>query len=128
MSMSHSEFSIVVPVARVSAPLGSSVVLPCGLFPSFNAKYFDIRWYRNGDYENVVLLYQDQNISPGDQWYRTRVSLIGELDRGNISLKLDNITVVDAGDYTCFVKSISWYEKGSMKLVVKGMRKPDSSV
>lgn len=124
-SFSRSEFSLVVPDASVLAWLGSSAVLPCGLSPSLNAGTFEVRWYRNNDYDELILLYQDQKVQGnvgGDQ-YRARASLIGDLDKGNVSLKLDDLTAVDSGAYMCFVKSISWYERGSVNLVVKGNQK-----
>ncbi|MCJ8749292.1 hypothetical protein PDJAM_G00174650 [Pangasius djambal] len=122
LACSAAEFSIVVPNASVSAPLGSSVVLPCGLSPSLNARTFEVRWSKHGEHD-LILLYQDQKVQEnvGKDQYRDRVSLIGELDKGNVSLKLDNLTVADRGEYICFVKSISWYEKGSMNLVVKAL-------
>ncbi|KAF4071684.1 hypothetical protein AMELA_G00276090 [Ameiurus melas] len=117
-----SEFSVVTPNASVSALLGSSVVLPCGLSPSLNARTFEVRWFKNGDINNLVLLYQDQKVQENVRTeYRDRVSLIGELDKGNVSLKLDNLKTVDRGEYTCFVKSISWYDKHSMNLLVKAL-------
>lgn len=120
-----SEFTLVIPDASVSEPLGSTAILYCGLSPSLNARTFDVRWYKNGDYDNFVLFYNDQKTIENDK-YRGRVSLIGELDNGNVSLKLDNLTSLDGGEYTCYVKSISWYEKVNINLTVKGMRQSDN--
>ncbi|KAF4071685.1 hypothetical protein AMELA_G00276100 [Ameiurus melas] len=122
LACSAAEFSVVTPNTSVSGLLGSSVVLPCGLSPSLNARTLEVRWYKNGDIYNPVLLYQDQKVQENVRTeYRDRVSLIGELDKGNVSLKLDNLTTVDGGEYTCFVKSISWYDKHSMNLLVKAL-------
>ncbi|XP_058240033.1 butyrophilin subfamily 2 member A2-like, partial [Hemibagrus wyckioides] len=117
---SLSEFTLVIPSASVSALFGSSVVLSCGLSPALNTRTFEVHWYKNILYENVVLLYKDQKVQEnvGEEQNRNRVSLIGDLDKGNVSLKLENLTLVDGG---CFVKSISWYEKGSVTLVVKAL-------
>ncbi|KAG7313856.1 hypothetical protein KOW79_022352 [Hemibagrus wyckioides] len=114
------EFTLVIPSASVSALFGSSVVLSCGLSPALNTRTFEVHWYKNILYENVVLLYKDQKVQEnvGEEQNRNRVSLIGDLDKGNVSLKLENLTLVDGG---CFVKSISWYEKGSVTLVVKAL-------
>ncbi|XP_017316817.1 butyrophilin subfamily 1 member A1 isoform X3 [Ictalurus punctatus] len=121
LACSAAEFSVVTPNASVSAPLGSSVVLPCGLSPSLSARTLEVHWYKNDDINNPVLLYQDQKVQENIRTeYRDRVSLIGELDKGNVSLKLDNLTTVDSGEYTCFVKSLSWYDKHSVNLLVKG--------
>ncbi|KAI4894482.1 hypothetical protein NFI96_029399, partial [Prochilodus magdalenae] len=119
-----SEFSLSVPNASVSEPLGSSAVLPCGLSPSLNAETFEIRWHRN-DYNNPVLLYKDLQIqeNTGDPQYR-RVSLIGELEKGNVSLKLENLTLADMGEYVCYVKSLIWYESATVNLIVKALGSP----
>ncbi|XP_046699327.1 butyrophilin subfamily 1 member A1-like [Silurus meridionalis] len=118
LACSAAEFSIVVPKAPVSAFLGSSVILPCNLSPSINARTFEVRWYKNGEHEKPVLFYKEKK-NTGQSQDRDRVSLIGELDNRNVSLKLDHLTMADSGEYTCFVKSLSWYEKGSMNLAVK---------
>ncbi|KAK3507246.1 hypothetical protein QTP70_012150, partial [Hemibagrus guttatus] len=116
-------FSIVIPSASVSALVGSSVILPCGISPALNARTFEVHWYKNALYQNLVLLYKGQKVLEN----RNRVTLIGELDKGNISLKLDNLTLIDGGEYFCFVKTISWYEKGSMTLLVKVVHRMLSS-
>uniref|UniRef100_A0AAR2L7Z9 Ig-like domain-containing protein n=1 Tax=Pygocentrus nattereri TaxID=42514 RepID=A0AAR2L7Z9_PYGNA len=120
VTFSAAEFSVFVPNGSVSERKGSSAVLPCGLTPALNAKMFDLRWYKN-DYNNPVLLYKDLKVqeNPGDAQYRGRVSLIGELDKGNVSLRLENLTLADGGEYVCFVKSDIWYEKASVNLIVR---------
>ncbi|KAL6467301.1 hypothetical protein MHYP_G00251050 [Metynnis hypsauchen] len=120
LTCSAAEFSVFVPNGSVSERLGSSAVLPCGLAPALNAKTFDVRWYKN-DYNNPVLLYKDLNVqeNPGDVQYRGRVSLIGELEKGNVSLRLENLTLADGGEYVCFVKSVTWYAKASVNLIVR---------
>ncbi|XP_060720647.1 butyrophilin subfamily 2 member A2-like isoform X2 [Tachysurus vachellii] len=123
LARSAADFSLVIPGAPVSAPLGSSVILPCDLSPALNARTFEVHWYKNFLHKNLVLLYKDQKVQEnfGEDQYRNRVSLTGEMDKGTVSLKLDNLTLADGGEYFCFVTSISWYEKGSMTLVVKAL-------
>ncbi|XP_030643727.1 butyrophilin subfamily 1 member A1-like [Chanos chanos] len=113
-------FSVVVPDSPVSAKLGSSVVLLCSLSPSFSAVELEVRWYRPNKFNTPVLLYKDQKIqeSPVDPQYRDRVSLIGNLEEGNVSLKMKNITLSDRGEYVCYVSSGTWYEKGTTSLTV----------
>uniref|UniRef100_A0A8B9H8W2 Ig-like domain-containing protein n=1 Tax=Astyanax mexicanus TaxID=7994 RepID=A0A8B9H8W2_ASTMX len=116
-----SDFTLLVPDGSVSAQLGSSAVLPCGVSPPSNAETFEVRWYRNS-YNNPVLLYKDLKVeeSIGDPQYRGRASLVGDLQKGNVSLKLMNIVVADMGKYVCFVKSVAWYEEAKLNLTVKG--------
>ncbi|XP_030643718.1 putative selection and upkeep of intraepithelial T-cells protein 1 homolog [Chanos chanos] len=113
-------FSVLVPDGPVSAKLGSSVVLPCSLSPSFSAVELEVRWHRPNEFNTPILLYKDQKIqeSPVDPQYRDRVSLIGSLEEGNVSLKLENITLSDRGDYECYVSSGTWYDRGRAMLTV----------
>ncbi|XP_036439353.1 uncharacterized protein LOC118816862 [Colossoma macropomum] len=119
-SAAASEFSVFVPDTSVSERLGSSAVLPCGLSPSLNAETFEVRWHKN-DYSNPVLLYNDLKVqeNAGDPQYRGRVSLIGELQKGNVSLKLENLELADRGEYVCMVKSVTWYEWANINLTIK---------
>ncbi|XP_053335949.1 butyrophilin subfamily 1 member A1-like isoform X2 [Clarias gariepinus] len=123
---SAAEFSLVVPESSVSAQLGSSVVLPCSLSPPLNSKTFEVQWYKNEDSKKTVMLHKAENVQEirRDARYKDRVSLIGELEKGNISLELNNFTAADEGEYVCHAQSISWYEKASVNLVVKALGSP----
>ncbi|XP_026887641.2 butyrophilin subfamily 1 member A1-like [Electrophorus electricus] len=112
------EFSVSVPAPSVSAQMGMSIVLPCKVSLSLNDKLFEVRWYKNDAYDSPVLLYKDLEVQEnvGASQYKNRVSLVGELEKGNISLKLDNLTLADRGEYVCLVKSFEWYDKASMTL------------
>ncbi|KAI4890991.1 hypothetical protein NFI96_031386 [Prochilodus magdalenae] len=114
------KFSVLVPNS-VSAGLGSSVILPCELSPSYDAKTFEVHWYKNEDYNNPILLYQNLKVqeSAGDPQYRGRVSLIGELEKGNASLKLENLRLADRGEYMCHVEGTQWYDRANVSLAVK---------
>ncbi|XP_066518159.1 butyrophilin subfamily 1 member A1-like [Hoplias malabaricus] len=120
LSCSAEEFSILVPEGSVSENLGSSAVLSCALSPSLKLETIEVRWYKNQN-DNPVLLYKDLKVqdNSGDPQYRGRVSLIGELEKGNISLKLENLKLTDSGEYVCFVKSNTWYDKANVNLTVK---------
>ncbi|KAI4882264.1 hypothetical protein NFI96_030063, partial [Prochilodus magdalenae] len=111
------EFSLVVPDGVVGQ-LGSSVVLPCAVSPSQNCKSFEVHWYGPNNKDNLILLYSDLKVQEdtGDLRYRNRVSLIGELEKGNVSLKVENLMLADRGEYVCYVNSDLWYEKASVFL------------
>ncbi|KAL6467303.1 hypothetical protein MHYP_G00251070 [Metynnis hypsauchen] len=117
-SEAASDFSVFASNALVSERLGSSAVLPCGLSPSLNVELFKVQWHKN-DYNNPVLLYEDQKENTGNRQYRGRVSLIGDLQKGNVSLKLENLTLADGGEYVCLVKSLTWYESAKVNLTIK---------
>ncbi|XP_030643729.1 butyrophilin-like protein 2 [Chanos chanos] len=130
VSLCHAEvpdtFSVLVPDGSVSAELGASVVLPCGLSPSLSAVELEVRWHRPSKYNTPVLLYKDLKIqeSPADPQYRDRVSLIGSLEEGNVSLKLERVTQSDRGEYECYVSSGIWYDKAETLLSIKILGSP----
>ncbi|XP_055779909.1 butyrophilin subfamily 2 member A2-like isoform X2 [Salvelinus fontinalis] len=114
------DFSVSVPDAPITAWSGSSVSLPCELSPLFNAEPLEVRWYRSENSYSPALLYKDHKIqeAPVDPRYRVRVSLTGGLERGNVSLTLERVTLEDRGEYVCRVSSEQWFDKASVFLTV----------
>ncbi|KAM9528591.1 butyrophilin subfamily 3 member A1-like isoform 1-T1 [Salvelinus alpinus] len=115
------DFSVSVPDAPITAWSGSSVSLPCELSPLFNAEPLEVRWYRPDNSYSPALLYEDHKIqeTPVDPRYRGRVSLTGGMERGNVSLTLEKVTLEDRGEYVCRVSSEQWFDKASVFLTVK---------
>nr|XP_029529390.1 butyrophilin subfamily 3 member A1-like isoform X1 [Oncorhynchus nerka] len=114
-------FTLMVHHGRILTALNSSVSLACELSPLFNAEPLEVRWYRSGDFDKPALLYKDHKIqeAPVDPRYRGRVSLTGGLERGNVSLTLERVTLEDGGEYVCRISNAQWYEKASVFLTVK---------
>ncbi|XP_072526897.1 butyrophilin subfamily 1 member A1-like [Salminus brasiliensis] len=122
---SAAAFSVSVPNGFVSERLGSSAILPCALSPPSNAESFEVLWYET-KHNNQVLLYRDLRVQEDseDPRYRGRASLVGDLQKGNVSLKLGNLVVADGGEYVCRVQSDTWYDKASVNLTVKALGSP----
>ncbi|XP_062373682.1 butyrophilin subfamily 2 member A1-like isoform X4 [Sardina pilchardus] len=119
------KFTLSVPDGPLSVWKGSSIILPCSLSPAFTES-LQVRWHRPNEYKTPVLLYEKQQIQQqlADPQYKGRVSLIGELEKGNVSLKLENVTLADSGEFVCFVAWNTWYEQASVHLIVKVMGSP----
>uniref|UniRef100_A0A3B1KK38 Ig-like domain-containing protein n=1 Tax=Astyanax mexicanus TaxID=7994 RepID=A0A3B1KK38_ASTMX len=119
-------FSVVVPRAPVYGLLGSSVTLPCSISPPLNAVNFEVLWFRPQEGHTPIVFYQDLEIrkNPRNPQYQGRVSLIGGLDKGNVSVKLENIRLEDKGEYICRVEKTDegeeWYDEATVSLQVKG--------
>ncbi|KAI4903984.1 hypothetical protein NFI96_030860, partial [Prochilodus magdalenae] len=111
-------FSLVVPDGVILGQLGSPVVLPCTVSPPLDCKSFEVGWYRPKNKDNPILVYKDLKVQEdtGDPQYRNRVSLIGDLGKGNVSLKLEQLTLADRGEYVCYVNSDLWYDRASVLL------------
>uniref|UniRef100_A0A6Q2X9H0 Butyrophilin subfamily 1 member A1-like n=1 Tax=Esox lucius TaxID=8010 RepID=A0A6Q2X9H0_ESOLU len=113
-------FTLTVPDGPISSQSGSSVSLLCQVSPIFNIKPFEVKWYRSDDINKPTLLYKDHKIQEAlmDPRFRGRVSLTGELERGDASLRLERVTLEDSGEFVCYIASNKWYEKARVVLAV----------
>uniref|UniRef100_A0A4W6FUA0 Ig-like domain-containing protein n=1 Tax=Lates calcarifer TaxID=8187 RepID=A0A4W6FUA0_LATCA len=92
--------------STVKAAVGEDVILPCHLDPPFNVTNLTVEWKFTG---NLVHLYRSREDDLTDQHlnFKNRTSLFkDEMVKGNISLKLTNVTENDAGNYTCNVPKL----------------------
>ncbi|KAM3591200.1 uncharacterized protein V6R79_024561 [Siganus canaliculatus] len=120
------EFS-VVGHEPVQASAGEDVVLPCRLNPPFDVSTLTVEWTRDG---RIVHVYKDRKYDhPQDEQFRGRTSLFHEeMIRGNISLKLSNVTVEDSGLYFCYVPRLnSTVKRGNVNLTVHPQKNPAGS-
>ncbi|KAL1278851.1 hypothetical protein QQF64_025524 [Cirrhinus molitorella] len=94
------------PSGPLVAPLGSSVVLPCYVDDELLLmEDLEVEWKRI-DLETLVHLYQDGKSRPEAQQqdYRDRANFFtDQIQHGNFSLHLDNLTAEDEGQYKCRV-------------------------
>lgn len=120
---SVSDSFVVSTRSPVSVPLGHTTTLPCWLNPPQNAESLEIRWSRKDSFETPFLAKNFESASQ-DASYKGRVSfglkdaVSSGLKTGDVSLKLVNVTLEDAGDYLCFVSSEKDYNSASISLTV----------
>ncbi|KAM4537283.1 butyrophilin subfamily 3 member A2-like [Odontesthes bonariensis] len=108
-----------------SVQRGHAATLPCWLNPPQSAEDLEVRWYRD-HFDVPVMLYKAKKFETGSQEasYVGRVSFglkdttSGGLKSGDVSLKLDNVTIKDAGDYTCYASSFQEYDSSTVNLRV----------
>ncbi|XP_048094700.1 butyrophilin-like protein 2 isoform X1 [Alosa alosa] len=118
-------FTVSVSDGPVSVWMGSSIILPCSLSPAFTES-LEVRWHRPDEFKTPVLLYQKQQIQqqPADSQYKDRVRLIGEPEKGMLSLEMDHVQLADSGVYVCYVSAKTAYKQARIHLVVKAMGTP----
>ncbi|KAL7375162.1 hypothetical protein ABVT39_012943 [Epinephelus coioides] len=122
--------SLEVLRTPVSVYRGYTATLPCWLNPPQNAEGLEVHWYRGGD--SLILFYRGKKFEDTSQEasYVGRVSFglkdaaSGGLATGDVSLKLKNVTIEDAGEYTCYVSSDQSYDRATVSLQVIAMGAP----
>eukprot|EP00063_Salmo_salar_P061078 XP_014035913.1 PREDICTED: butyrophilin subfamily 1 member A1-like [Salmo salar] len=108
-------------MSRIHAVAGGDVILPCFLKPTMNAASHTVEWLRPDLKPKEAHCYRDHRDSEEDQnpSYKGRTSLFKEeLKNGNVSLKLTGVTLSDAGNYTCFIPTMSRTQRPVVQLLV----------
>ncbi|XP_036967441.1 butyrophilin subfamily 1 member A1-like [Acanthopagrus latus] len=100
----------------VKVLVSDDIILPCHLEPPLDVTTLSVEWRRGPVLVHVYRNRGDDPVSQ-DQNFKGRTSLFpDEMTRGNISLKLTNVTEQDAGNYTCSVPKL---QRSSVTLVVE---------
>uniref|UniRef100_A0A8C6WSU3 Uncharacterized protein n=1 Tax=Neogobius melanostomus TaxID=47308 RepID=A0A8C6WSU3_9GOBI len=116
----------LIVVSNVTVQGKHTVVLPCWLSPTQSAEAMEVNWFYQDQFDAPVMLYKDKTLNSVSQpaSYTGRVSFgqkeasSGGLTDGDVSLKLVNVTLADAGKYTCYVSSEKHHDKASLNLIV----------
>ncbi|KAM8748319.1 butyrophilin subfamily 1 member A1-like [Acanthopagrus schlegelii] len=99
----------------VKVLVSDDIILPCHLEPPLDVTTLSVEWRRGPVLVHVYRNRGDDPVSQ-DQNFKGRTSLFpDEMTRGNISLKLTDVTEQDAGNYTCSVPKL---QRSSVTLVV----------
>uniref|UniRef100_A0A4W5N377 Ig-like domain-containing protein n=1 Tax=Hucho hucho TaxID=62062 RepID=A0A4W5N377_9TELE len=111
-------YTLVVPLDPVVTSAGHDVILPCHLSPQTSAVAMAIRWFKVGEFANPLYLYLGGKVTEG-KGYEGRVSMFNqELEKGNISLLLNNVMASERGSYTCHASYLDWIQE--LPVVLQG--------
>ncbi|XP_050957049.1 ICOS ligand-like, partial [Labeo rohita] len=93
----------VYPQVTVEAVIGSSVVLPCS--SAKRDQDTEVHWRHNNSKIVYDIIKGEYSVALQDQQYKNRVETFpDEYERGNFSIKLNNLQHADAGEFSCFIK------------------------
>uniref|UniRef100_A0A4W5P960 Ig-like domain-containing protein n=1 Tax=Hucho hucho TaxID=62062 RepID=A0A4W5P960_9TELE len=111
--------NLVVPPDPVDTSAGHDVILPCHLSPQTSAVDMEIRWFKEGEFDNPLYLYNGGKVKER-KGYEGRVSVFTqELEKGNISLLLKNVMASERGSYKCQASYLDWIQELPVVLQVK---------
>ena len=115
----------------IIASPGDDVILPCHLSPEFDVQGLTVEWSkpdlkpdpsdRLSQFAYVHLYrHRREDIDMKIPAYNGRTQLfMDQLEHGNISLKIMNVTLADEGRYRCFVPKLnSTVQSAIVQLVV----------
>ncbi|XP_058480433.1 butyrophilin subfamily 2 member A2-like [Solea solea] len=115
---------VVLVSSSLSVHHGETTTLPCWLNPAQSAEGLEVRWYRGDHFDSPIIQIQHKGVESIGDSYNGRVSIglkdaaSGGVTTGDVSLNLRDVTLEDAGDYTCYVSSDQDYDRGSVSLNV----------
>ncbi|KAM4611874.1 butyrophilin subfamily 2 member A1-like [Polymixia lowei] len=114
------ESNVIGSSQPIVAQAGEDVILPCHVEPPRDVTDLTVEWSK---YNNTVETDYVHRHRHGGKSFpeQERTSLFTEeLKKGNISLKIPNVTLSDAGNYTCVVPKLhSQVEKDFVHLIVE---------
>uniref|UniRef100_A0A671TQ41 Myelin-oligodendrocyte glycoprotein-like n=1 Tax=Sparus aurata TaxID=8175 RepID=A0A671TQ41_SPAAU len=110
------KYHVIGSYQPVKVLVSDDIILPCHLEPPLDVTTLSVEWRRGPALVHVYRNRRDDPVSQ-DQNFKGRTSLFqDEMTRGNISLKLTDVTEQDAGNYTCSVPKL---HRSSVTLVVE---------
>ncbi|XP_074873188.1 butyrophilin subfamily 1 member A1-like isoform X2 [Carettochelys insculpta] len=111
-------FQVLAPSRPLSTLLGGTVELPCHLSPALSAQDMQVTWSRPQLGQNVLVYWPDRSEEQGAV-YQGRAELITQgLAHGNISLRIWDVRLADAGQYQCEVRSTAHHASNLLELSV----------
>ncbi|KAI3375483.1 hypothetical protein L3Q82_003816 [Scortum barcoo] len=125
------ETQVIGSLGPIIAAPGDDVILPCHLEPHFNVEGLTVEWSKPDlkpdpsdrlSRVDYVHLYRNRREDPDMKlrsYFGRTLLFTDELKRGNISLKIMNVTLADEGRYKCLIPKLkSTVKESIVKLVV----------
>ncbi|KAI3375486.1 hypothetical protein L3Q82_003821 [Scortum barcoo] len=123
------EPQVIGSLGPIIAAPGDVVILPCHLEPHFNVEGLTVEWSKpdlkpnlSDRLSRIIHLYRNRREDPDMKlrsYFGRTLLFTDELKRGNISLKIMNVTLADEGRYKCLIPKLkSTVKESIVKLVV----------
>ncbi|XP_073465069.1 butyrophilin subfamily 1 member A1-like [Aquarana catesbeiana] len=110
-------FNVYSQTKSVRVSVGEDALISCYLKPEINAENMEIKWLRSKD-ASLVHHYRSGRDETVNKDFYGRIQLIkDELKRGNISLRIQNIKVLDEGFYTCYFQNEYMFDEDTTEIL-----------
>jgi len=105
----------------VKAAIGGSALLPCSSSEhDLKPQDFNVHWRHNGSELVYDIVKGEDSLKLQNPRYKNRTEILpDEYLRGNLSIKLNNLTHTDAGKYSCMITHSS--ELQTVLLIINGV-------
>ncbi|KAG1939881.1 butyrophilin-like protein [Pimephales promelas] len=99
---------------------GGSVLLPCSSSDHVQKlKDIDVSWRQNDSEIVYDIIKGEDSVAEQDRRYKNRVETFPlEYERGNFSIKLNNLNYTDTGEFNCLITPSN--EQTNVVLIIKG--------
>ncbi|XP_070261174.1 putative selection and upkeep of intraepithelial T-cells protein 1 homolog isoform X2 [Myotis yumanensis] len=113
-------FTVDSPVGPLVALVGEEVKLHCHISPAQNAEHMEIYWYHKSFTKPLQLYHRGNDHyreTSLDNIKRTEI-LKEDIGKGNITLRIQNVSVSDGGKYRCLFKDANFTKEAVQELKV----------
>ncbi|XP_072283717.1 butyrophilin subfamily 2 member A1-like [Pyxicephalus adspersus] len=110
-------FTVYSAATQVSVSVGEDVLISCYLKPEMNAENMEIKWLRSQDASVVYHYRNGKDEAVGTDYYGRTKLIKNEINRGNISLRIQNISVSDEGSYTCYFENQYMFDEATTEIL-----------
>ncbi|GAA6223772.1 uncharacterized protein LOC108902083 isoform X1 [Lates japonicus] len=115
---------------KIMASAGETVILPCNITVSGDIP--TVEWSKEGLKPNIIFLYRDgcETFEMKNPIFQYRTNLImNEVKNGNISLRISDVQLSDAGKYQCKIIQRKDHKViATLELIVGAVSEPKLSV
>ncbi|XP_050957668.1 CD276 antigen homolog [Labeo rohita] len=103
--------------------IGSSVVLPCSSAKhDFKLEDINVHWRQNGRIHVYDIIKGKDLMADQNPQYKNRIKTFPEeYVRRNFSIKLNNLTHADAGEFSCYITHSSYSKQDTVRLFINGV-------